>query len=390
MVIDMESETVTTTVASPAAHRNLIERPVVREMRFEDYAQIADLQRRNGIIVLPEDEWSGLWKSNPAYAKSGSRPMGWVLETREGAIVGSLENIPFSYNLGGRELSASGARGWVLDKEYRRYAMTVFQHFVKQSGPDFLLSTTVGPKAEVAIRLYQWARPPVGAWDQTSFWITDHVGFAKCVLSQKSGLLARLTGGAAGVALAMYDRLRTRRGRIAGRELQVAIESGFDSRFDDFWQALMAERQDVLLCSRSREALEWHFRRGLRAGRVWVVTVLDGERLVGYAVFDRCDNPGRGLKRMRLVDFRALRSAEHMLGPLVSLALKECRANGIHILECVGQWLDEKRLSGLPPLHRRTLPVWLYYYKANDAALAELLQEPARWAPSTFDGDASL
>ena len=46
-------------------------------------------------------------------------------------------------------------------------------------------------------------------------------------------------------------------------------------------------------------------------------------------------------------------------------------------------------LPGVRAPHQRTLPSWLFYYKASPA-LVQQLADPAVWQPSLFDGDSSL
>jgi hypothetical protein len=40
--------------------------------------------------------------------------------------------------------------------------------------------------------------------------------------------------------------------------------------------------------------------------------------------------------------------------------------------------------------HRRHLPNWMYFYKANDRILSEKLLNADVWEPSVFDGDSPL
>jgi hypothetical protein len=75
---------------------------------------------------------------------------------------------------------------------------------------------------------------------------------------------------------------------------------------------------------------------------------------------------------------------------LLSWAMKKCRAEGIHMLEHVGRWLEEGEVLDRIAPYRRRLLAWRYAYRANNPELAEGLREPRAWAPSLFDGDASL
>jgi hypothetical protein len=78
------------------------------------------------------------------------------------------------------------------------------------------------------------------------------------------------------------------------------------------------------------------------------------------------------------------------LYPALASMLRTCRKEGIHILENVGCWLDRPGLPKIPTAYHRTLPSALYYYKAADRDLAATLANSNVWAPTTFDGDASL
>lgn len=168
------------------------------------------------------------------------------------------------------------------------------------------------------------------------------------------------------------------------------MQPGFDDRFDEFWQELKYEQENTLLSVRTRETLEWYFKDSLSCKSVWVLTVSKGSRLVAYAIFDRWDYLPLGLKRVRLIDFQSLKSFEHTLHSCLNWALRRCRQEGIHILEVLGCWLDRPGLPSIAPAHCRTLASWAYYYKANDKELAQALNDPRCWAPSSFDGDSSL
>jgi len=146
----------------------------------------------------------------------------------------------------------------------------------------------------------------------------------------------------------------------------------------------------VLLADRSRAVLAWHFEHGLRKNHLWIATVTDGARLAAYAIFDRRDNAILGLRRVRLVDFQSLDGTTTLLSPILSWALRKCRDEDIHMLEDVGQWLDEGDLIANFAPHRRKLSTWTYVYRANNPELAASLQERRAWSPSLFDASASL
>ena len=366
-------------------------RPRVRKAQLEDHAGIAALHRRNHLDALALADWKEHWLGNPAYREVACDwPIGWVLESAEGEIVGSIGNLPSRYHLGTRRVLAATACSWVTDAPFRGYSMALLSQFISQKMPDLLLSTTVSPGAEPGMKIFQCRRSPSGCWDRTRFWITSYPKAARCWLARKSEHLARLMAGPAAAILFLHDALR--RGSATPPEIKTDIELAytFDERFCEFWTSLQAENRHTLLACRSRDTLCWHFRRSLSQKQAWILSVSDARRLTAFAVFDRQDNVELGLKRIRLVDFQALDGSSHFLKFMLAEMMRRARREGIHVIECVGCWLDRFPLAELRPLHQRLLPSWMFYYKSPRPELAEILQDPGAWSPSSFDGDASL
>jgi hypothetical protein len=367
-------------------------RPTLREASFDDCREISALHQRNGLPSRLPEQWLALWKGNPAYEQHGVKwPIGWVLQNENGGLVGSIGNLPIAYTFRRQRVTAAGAISWVVDPDYRQFSMLLLGAIVKRQNVDFSLSTTVSANAEPGYRTFNWSRVPAGAWDTTDLWVTDYQGFLHSVFQMKAMVFPRVLSYPAAASLFIRDRIAGRMGiETHGSRFRVEVCSDFDHRFDDFWKELETQNENVMLAVRSRETLEWHFRHSLVKGRVWMLVARDGARLGAYAICKRQDNPAHRLKRLRVVDFQALRGFEGALPSFLAYALKICRNQGVHVLESVGGWLTR---PGLPEIHapyRRKLTSWAYYYKSKNEGLREALKDPSVWAPSLFDGDASL
>jgi hypothetical protein len=365
--------------------------PNVREASFEDHAQIMALLAEYGLPTKAYEEWKHLWINNPAYTRSqGSLPMGWVLECPGKQIVGYLGNIPLFYELRGQRLLASVAHAWVVDTRYRGYSLLLLDRYFSQKTIELFLNPTVGPAASESFAVFHSLPVPVGAWDHSALWITNHQGFLASWLAMKAVPLARPLSYLLSVGPFVKEALSKRKQchDSAGMKLQVCTD--IDGRFDVFWDALRKANPQVLLGVRTREVLEWHFKYALASNKAWVVTAGKGPLITGYGIFFRHDNPKFGLKRMRLVDFQALDGDTTLLAPMLSWALKQCQDDGIDMLESIG-FCDDKRgvIRNIAPFER-TLPSWLYFYKTRDKSLAERLNDSNAWDPCQFDGDASL
>jgi hypothetical protein len=364
--------------------------PKVREASAEDYDQIAALQIRNGLATRPYDDWMALWRGNPVYEPHGGQwPIGWVLETESGEIVGSIGNVPLAYHFRGRELRAAAPCSWAVDARYRAYSMLILDRLLRQEDIDLFICSTVSAMTEPVFRVFQLSRVPLGTWDKSAFWVTNYRGFSQSALSRKSVPLAMVISYPVSAALFCLDRLKGAEMRVRRSTFEVELCREFDSRFDDFWEELKYQNGNVLLAVRTRETLAWHFRDTLSRQRAWILAASKGSRLVAYAIFDRQDYDAVGLKRVRLVDFQALSGSEEALRSALRWMLDKCREENVHILEVTGCWLDRPELPQLLAYHR-SLTSWSYYYKANDKDLCETLKDPRVWAPSSFDGDASL
>lgn len=368
--------------------------PRLRPASFEDHEQIDRLGSRFGLKAKGYEEWSHLWLGNPTYRAVQDRwSIGWVLEDEHGRIVGSVGNIPVSYELEGRTILATSSHAWVAEPEYRSAALLLLDHLINQRGVDLFLTTTNSAASTPGVEAFQCRRVPVGIWDESAFWITHYRGFLGSYLAFRGYPLASLVRYPLSVVLFLRDQLRRRRDQLRQRarsaeEIDIQACPAFDSRFDDFWLELRRRNRHLLLAVRTREVLEWHYRYLMSSDGLWIGTVVEGSRILAYAVFDRSDR--RGLKRIRLVDFQALDGTPALLLPLLTWALDKCRTEEIHVLEYFGRWLENGEILDAVAPYRRRLPAWIFVYRANDPELAEQLKGPRAWAPTLYDGDASL
>ncbi|HUO29946.1 MAG TPA: hypothetical protein VMU80_12065 [Bryobacteraceae bacterium] len=364
--------------------------PVIREACFEDHAEIAALQSRHGLAARCLPDWSSLWTANPAYAARRPYPIGWVLENTGGTIGGYLGNLPLDYRLGGSTIRAATPYSWVVDADLRCHSLTLLHRFLNQPAADLFVCTTPNGAAEKVLRAFRFSRAPSGSWDRAGFWITGYYGFTRSTLLAAPLPLPRGLAHPLSAALFLSNLLRSDPARGKGTDAEFELCAGFDARFDDFWQESLSQNGDRLLAIRNRQTLEWHFRLGLARNQVSILAASRNGRLAAYAIIDRLDNPTLGLKRLRFVDFQALRGYEGLLRPALAWMLRRCRSEQLHVAEVVGCWLDRIQASGCAPPHHRRLQSWLFYYLTHDAALGRQLQDPRIWMPSSYDGDASI
>jgi hypothetical protein len=262
--------------------------------------------------------------------------------------------------------------------------------FFGQKNVDLFVNTTVNAKAAKLQEAFHALRVPAGAWDRSAFWVTNYRAFTASLMARKG--MAGVTSLSYPLSAGLFVRDTLARNVLWGRHNGVRPQFGaqFDERFDVFWEQIRTHRAQELLATRSRQALDWHFRHSLASNKAWLLTVSKGDELAAYAILCRQDNPSYELQRMRLIDFQALPGQTELLRPILSHALQRCHDEGVHMLEAMGFSAEKQRVIDSTAPHYRELGAWRYFYKAKDEELAKRLRDPEVWDPCCFDGDASL
>ena len=360
----------------------------LREAKVEDYRQIAAVSLRNGLGFKSEEQWRHLWLESPVYKRVKDWPLGWVAVTPDDQIVGYTGNVISGFSFQGEQLVCGSPFGMAVDVPHRRLAGFMARRFISQKNAQIEILTSANANSSPLAELLRSLRVPVGDWAHSVYWITNYRGFAASAFAMKK--LPRWLSLPAALALAAKDKLSADQFRAASGRVQLAECSTFDGRFDDFWQELKKAYPNRLLADRSCESLLWHFKFSLLQDRVWILTASKGKNISAYAIFYRHDNPGIGLKRVRLIDFQTLYGDVQLLAPMLAWAHERCKREGIHMLEAYGFRPEKERVIEALHPHRRRLPAWFYFYGTRDKQLAPLLANPDTWDPCHFDGDSSL
>lgn len=382
---NLQSQAITQSPSSKA--------PNLREARFDDYAQVAALARKFALDFEDEADWQHLWKGNPAYQEIGGNfPIGWILEDAEGRICGYLGNVPLLYELEGKRLLVSATRAWVVEPAYRRYSLALLRPLYEQANIELFLSTSVNSQSGFASALFKNIRVPVGTWDRSIFWITHPRGFTESFFAKKRWHFAKPFSYPVSLGLSWRDRLAGSGFRKGLNDSALVPLETFDGRFDDFWRELRKKKAGLLLGVRNRATLDWHFRFALRRKDVWIYTCNDTAGMTGYALFLRQERSQVGLNRVCLVDFQCLDDEKCPAFFMAGLwaAFERCRRESVHMLELIGLPPALQARANMAAPHGRMLDHWMYFYKANGAALGAKLKDPAVWEPWLFDGDSSF
>ncbi len=381
--------------AAPAARFKPGNSPKLREVRLDDYAQIASLSApyRFATSLWTEEQWRHVWISNPVHKRLAENfPAGWVLEA-DRRIVGHVGHVPLFFQLEGQQLLVSYGYTFVVEPEYRGYAPLLLDQYENQKDADVVVGHQVN-LASLESHLALGAQPvPLGAWDRKAVWITAQQEFVADWLGRKNSPAAGLLSRPAALALSTKDAWHRMllRGR-ARRDVEVEMRTAFDERFDPFWQELCAEYPRRLLAFRTRPMLEWRYHFALREKRLWIATISQNGRLRAYAILlvQKNIDPQDPIRRLMVVDFQTIERDNGIYYAILRAALALSRNSGIHLLVTVGHSASGTDMSLMAP-HRNSLPRHsTSLYKARNPMLSRALESPQAWCPSLYDADMSL
>ena len=356
-------------------------------MCFDDYERVRTLLTHHGIHSPPFEDWRHRWVDNPVWRRlGGALPIGWVLETPVGAIVGSIESIPTRYTFRGSDLVAAASSAWCVNASYRGYALQLINEYFSQP-VDLFMSTTVGQCGLKALSQF-YGPMPLGRWDAVSSFITNTVPVAEQALRKHQIPFAPLLAYPAGWMLELRERLTWNRLPKASRSVPVEAIDKFDVRFDAFWDELLRENREKLLADRSSRTLSWHFDAAIRANRLWIFTASKMGRLRGYCVMRH--ESWLGGQAAILIDYQSLEPEPDLLPGFLRAALQRCAADAFFCLQNFGVGVPKMRAFDNYATYRGKLPGSIFFSGAVDPALQAELRRPECWDPSLFDGDATL
>jgi hypothetical protein len=364
----------------------------LREARFSDFKEVAELKGRWGLFPDSLENWERLWSWNPALIQGQvERPIGWVLES-DGRVVGYLGNISLLYHYGSRTLTAVTGSGFAVQPPYRALSLSLIAAFYRQKSVDLFLTTSAIEAVGKMARAFKSDPLPQADYETVLFWVLRPYPFAQGLMKKLrlSPLPSSVGATLAAFVFATNKILRKPSSRRLSSGL-IVKEIGVHEIGDGF-EALWAEKLNEsprLIADRSPSALRWHFEVPGDQGNARVFCCYERGELLGYAVV-RSDLTPDGLRTSIIADMLARQDSPAILRALWAAVYDHANRAGSHILEAEGFPRSIREVFSESKPYRRKLPACPFYYKAADAALHKALSHGKEWYATPFDGDTTL
>lgn len=353
----------------------------IRPLKFDDGPAIALLSERVGMGKLHLPSWRATWESYPFAAHFQDIPPGWVLENRDGEVLGYLGNIHQLYEIGGVLLKAASSGSWMLDEAYRGKALQLVIAFYKQKGIDLYINSSANQLTIKVMAAFKIPRIPLPDYATPCFWAVRPQAFARAVLHRKGVPGASALASLAGPAIGLWDFSR-RSGR--GRQ-SVAVErcTAFGPSFDDMWRRLSAS-VPRLRAVRNAAVLQWRFGADLQTGSTILLVAGLSHEPSGYSVLVRRDASELGMEMFEIVDLQAVGDDPEVFTSLILASIEATHQQGAAALKLLtGTPAKRRPADALRPYTYR-LPFWQLFCKISPSVTVDLSTADA-WDFSRFD-----
>ncbi|MDO8505875.1 MAG: hypothetical protein Q7S48_04850 [bacterium] len=336
--------------------------------------------------------WRHRYVQNPL--KLPDDCLGYVFTTLDGKVRGFFGIIPLRLQMRGKTLRAVASSSWVVDPEYRKHSLLLFQEFISKNKDDFLLVTTAGDVAAVVCEKFgAFEKVPIVDYEQRLIWWIYPKVAVQYKLKQKGAVYRFLSREPFATALAFLIHVRSLllRNRIVrkGQDNHVGRIARFGKETDQFLEKY--KKQFDIMHWRSAEFLNWrHLDIPSTKGISYVfVSKNVRDEMNGYLVVRNLPPPEGYPGYWIVTDIMYDTSRSDIIGDLLYEAYASAKEHGASLFEVFGfnRHIMNYCLQFQPHIKKR--PHCTYWYKAPDEKTVAFCRTAAWWT-SGIDGDSSL
>ena len=363
----------------------------IREIQIEDYIQIKELHKKYNLRILNKEEWTKFWIENPCLLTSDNPfPFGWVLEDNKKRIVASLGNIPKEYYYKNKKFVIACSHAWIAEDKYRLEAFSLLNSFFSQKNIDIFMVTSANNISAKIFTRYNAKKMPLQNYQNSMFVILDLEKLIYSFLKYKKLPFEKMIGKLVFYLSSIIFYKKLTFWKKIHQSKKVTLNEIIDSKFDEFWNTYKLDFQDKFLQSRTTSWVKWHIQKNIESGKAWIMSVIENNKLLGYAICLERNNDKIELKRITLIDLVSLKDNEEVYFSLIKNCIIETKKRGYHMFEIVGFKDSKRKIFSKFQTFSRNLSIFPFYYKTSNNVNENFLEIKDTWDPSLIDGDSFL
>jgi hypothetical protein len=323
----------------------------LRVVEEKDFGKLASLLTEgfpSRSLELWEKRFHSWWEKNPFWTPD--IPIGWLLEDKNGNIVGFMGNIPVKFQVNGQESLASAGTSWYVKPEFQgSNSILILLAWLKQRNFQLFLSTTPNEKVQKMIPKLGFVQIDF-PFNQTEYWDILNCGQALHLLIKrrlKPGVMT-ITFKIILLPIRLISRLilplkKAKVQRLRCPEYTTSFCSACDASFTEFWERNKKEYTTTLF--RDAETLSWLCSMEENQSRFIIKCIQKSDlAMAGYLLFDIVIEPQTRIKLMRLRDLFIPEPKEKAVLSMISASMSVAIKNDVAIIK---YWAPNQEIENI-------------------------------------------
>jgi hypothetical protein len=297
----------------------------IEKVSLNDYQEISEINKKNYIDILNENDWRNIWQKNPYFIKKNQDwIIGWKI-TDNAKIYGVILNIPYIFKLNGSEYLAAVCSNYVVEKKYRSFALKLRYLFLNQEGADLLITNSANEKAEKIMEAFKAKK--IAQYDYQ-----NRLVFA---LNKKKIIFNYIKNFKFNLNFAnLSNFFFEEKINIKNKDLTFSLTNKFDLDCDQLDRKLTYEKK--FFSSKNLDWLNWKYNKYLKKNDLYIVKIFENKNLVGFIVLIQNYEKNYKLKRLSITEIVIIKEKIFILSDVLNYCIKLGKKNNFDVIDAVG------------------------------------------------------
>ena len=297
----------------------------IEKVLFEDFEKISELNKRNNLITLNKDDWINLWNKNPYFGQTNEWIIGWKLLDKE-KIVGTCLNIPFIFELNNKEFLAAVCNNYVIDKNYRSFALKLRHLFLNQKDIDLYITNSANTESERIMEAFKAKKISQQDYQKRLLFIVNKPKF---LFNYIKGLIVK-------------DKNFSRKNNfqyikeeeVKNKNITFHLKENFDNDFIQLTKEL--NNFSNLRSSKKLEWLKWKYNQYIERKKFFVVKIYKGQNFVGFIAMISNMEKKYSLKKLTIVEIVISDKENDLLNDSMKYCIDVSKKFNFDVIDVIG------------------------------------------------------
>ena len=297
----------------------------IEKVLFEDFEKISELNKRNNLITLNKHDWINLWNKNPYFSQTNGWIIGWKLLDKE-KIVGTCLNIPFIFELNNKEFLAAVCNNYVIDKNYRSFALKLRHLFLNQKDIDLFITNSANTESERIMEAFKAKKISQHDYQKRLLFIVNKPKF---LFNYIKGLIVKEKN---------FSRKNNfqyiKEEEVKNKDITFHLKENFDNDFIQLTKEL--NNFSNLRSSKKLEWLKWKYNQYIERKKFFVIKIYKSQNFVGFIAMISNIEKKYSFKKLTIVEIVISDKENDLLNDSMKYCIDVSKKFNFDVIDVIG------------------------------------------------------